>query len=54
MPTGVVRFGLDSENEPNVVVKTLTCGYAVKSSELFHTTESQGNEPTFLKSAVRM
>ena len=44
----------DSENEPHVVVKTLTCGYAVKSSELVYTSKSQGNEPTFLKSVVRM
>ena len=46
--------GFDSENEPHVVVKTLTCGYAVKSSELVYTTKLHGNEPTFLKSAVRM
>ena len=44
----------DSESEPHVIVKTLTCGYGVKSSELVYTAKSQGNEPTFLSSAVRM
>ena len=46
--------GFDSENEPHVLVKTFTCGFAVNSSDLFYTTKSQGNEPTFLKTAVRM
>ena len=46
--------GFDSESELHVVVKTLTCGYAVKSSELVYTTKSQGTEPTFLNSAVWM
>ena len=45
--------GLDSENEPHGV-KTLICGYAVKSSDLVYMTKSQGHEPTFLNSAVRM
>ena len=46
--------GFDSENESHVVVKTLTCGYAVKTSELVYATNSQGNEQIFLNCAVRM
>ena len=54
MPSGLAGSGFDFENESHVVVNTLTCVYAVKSSELVYTTKSQGNDPTFLKSAVRM
>ena len=61
MPSGVLLFGFDSESELYVLQKTLTCGYAVKSSnvnmryaELVYTTKSQGIEPTFLSSTARM
>ena len=47
----------DSESESHVVVKTLTCGYAVKCVDWFIRVShkaAQGNEPTFLSSTVRM
>ena len=54
MPSGVVRFRLWLWERTACRCKTLSCGYAVKTSELVYTTESQGNEPTYLKSVVRM